>query len=43
MRLEDGFYPDFDEEIHGYFAEHSGYFDNLTYDPDDNTGLQKRQ
>lgn len=33
LKLEDGFYPDFDEEIHGYFAENEGYFDNLEYDP----------
>ena len=33
LRLEDGFYPDFDEEIHGYFAENTDYFDNLEYDP----------
>jgi hypothetical protein len=33
LRLEDGFYPDFDEELHGYFAEHEDYFDNLLYDP----------
>lgn len=32
-RLEDGFYPDFDEEVHGYFAENESYFDNLEYDP----------
>lgn len=33
LRLEDGFYPDFDEEIHGYFSENESYFDNLEYDP----------
>lgn len=33
LRLEDGFYPDFDEEVHGYFAENEDYFDNLEYDP----------
>jgi hypothetical protein len=33
LRLEDGFYPDFDEEIQGYFAENQDYFDNLEYDP----------
>jgi len=33
LRLEDGFYPDFDEEIHGYFAENSNYFDKFSYDP----------
>jgi len=33
LRLEDGFYPDFDEELHGYFAENEDYFNNLEYDP----------
>src|ERR1035437_5384 len=33
IRLEDGFYPDFDEEVHGYFSEDEGYFDRLEYDP----------
>lgn len=33
LRLEDGFYPDFDEEDHGYFSENEDYFDNLEYDP----------
>lgn len=33
LKMEDGFYPDFDEEHHGYFAEHESYFDNLEYDP----------
>lgn len=33
LRLEDGFYPDFDEEVHGYFSEREEYFDNLEYDP----------
>ena len=33
LKLEDGFYPDFDEEIHGYYAENESYFDNLQYDP----------
>lgn len=32
LKLEDGFYPDFDEEIHGYFATNNGYLDNLNYD-----------
>lgn len=32
LRLEDGFYPDFDEEVHGYFAEDSSYFDNTDID-----------
>lgn len=32
LRLEDGFYPDFDEDVHGYFAEHSEYFDNISID-----------
>ena len=33
IKMEDGFYPDFDEEVHGYFAEEGSYFDNLEYDP----------
>ena len=33
LRLEDGFYPDFNEEYHGYFAEEEGYFDNRIIDP----------
>jgi hypothetical protein len=32
MKLEDGFYPDFDEEKHGYFAADNDYLDNLEYD-----------
>lgn len=32
MRFEDGFYPDFDEEYHGYFAERSEYFDKMQWD-----------
>ena len=35
MRMEDGFYPDFDEDTQGYFAENAGYFDKLSYDPYD--------
>ncbi len=31
LKLEDGFYPDLDEEYHGYFAEHEGYFDNIEF------------
>jgi len=27
LRLEDGFYPDLDEDYHGYFSEDDGYFD----------------
>ena len=30
LRLEDGFYPDFDEDYHGYFAEDTSYFDNIS-------------
>jgi hypothetical protein len=33
QRLEDGFYPDFDEEYHGYFAEDPYYFDRSEIDP----------
>lgn len=32
LRMEDGFYPDFDEEIHGYFAERNSYFDKFDFD-----------
>lgn len=32
LRLEDGFYPDFDEEVHGYFSENASYFDNTEID-----------
>jgi hypothetical protein len=32
LRLEDGFYPDFDEEYHGYFSENESYFDNANID-----------
>lgn len=32
LKLEDGFYPDFDEEIHGYFANDNNYLDNIDYD-----------
>ena len=31
-RLEAGFYPDFDEDVHGYFAEEETYFDNQNID-----------
>jgi hypothetical protein len=37
LRLEDGFYPDFDENYHGYFSENESYFDNTTIDPMDAT------
>lgn len=33
LRLEDGFYPDFDENKHGYFSEDPDYFDNREFDP----------
>jgi hypothetical protein len=32
LKLEDGFYPDFDEEAHGYFANNNSFLDNLEYD-----------
>lgn len=32
MKLEDGFYPDFDEEHHGYFSENESYFDTSHID-----------
>lgn len=33
LRLEDGFYPDLDENYHGYFKEDRNYFDNRIIDP----------
>mgnify|MGYP001612000515 CR=1 FL=1 len=33
LRMEDGFYPDLDEDLHGYFAEDESYFDNKIIDP----------
>ena len=33
LRLEDGFYPDFQEDYHCYFAESGNYFDNTEIDP----------
>ncbi len=33
LRLEDGFYPDLDENKHGYFKEDASYFDNRIIDP----------
>ena len=32
LKLEDGFYPDFDEEVHGYFSVDNNYLDNIDYD-----------
>lgn len=32
LRMEDGFYPDFNEEYHGYLAEDPTYFDNVSFD-----------
>lgn len=32
LKMEDGFYPDFDEEIHGYFAVNNSYLEKLNYD-----------
>lgn len=32
LKLEDGFYPDFDEEIHGYFANNNSFLESLDYD-----------
>jgi len=34
LKLEDGFYPDLDEEYHGYFAADNGYLENIDYDFD---------
>lgn len=33
LRMEDGFYPDLDENKHGYFKEDPHYFDNVSIDP----------
>jgi hypothetical protein len=33
LRIQDGFYPDLDEQYHGYFSENAHYFDNKTIDP----------
>lgn len=41
-KLEDGFYPDLNEEVHGYFAEDESYFDNREIDPF-NAGLDCRK
>lgn len=35
LKLEDGYYPDFDEERHGYFAKDNGYLENLNYNFDE--------
>lgn len=43
LRMEDGFYPDFDEEIHGYFAEKESYFNKLSYDPYSTSELDCRK
>lgn len=32
LRLEDGFYPELDEEYHGYFSENASFFDNTFID-----------
>lgn len=32
LKMEDGFYPDYDEEVHGYFANDNDYLDNLEFD-----------
>jgi len=34
VKIEDGFYPDFDEEVHGYFAANHAYLDSLEYNFD---------
>jgi hypothetical protein len=34
LKLEDGFYPDLDEEYHGYFASNNSYLENLDYNFD---------
>lgn len=41
-KLEDGFYADLNEEVHGYFAENESYFDNREIDPL-NAGLDCRK
>ena len=32
MKLENGFYPDFDEEYHGYYANNNTYLEKINYD-----------
>lgn len=32
LKMEDGFYPDFDEEVHGYFASDISYLEKINYD-----------
>jgi hypothetical protein len=32
MKMEDGFYPDFDEEYHGYYANNNTYLEKIDYD-----------
>jgi hypothetical protein len=32
LKMEDGFYPDFDEEYHGYFAVNNSYLERINYD-----------
>ncbi|MFC4261926.1 hypothetical protein ACFOWM_03485 [Ferruginibacter yonginensis] len=34
MRMENGFYPDLDEEYHGYFANNDSYLERLDYNLD---------
>jgi hypothetical protein len=31
MRMEDGFYPDLDEDLHGYFAHNYSFIDSIGY------------
>lgn len=32
LKIEDGFYPDFDEEIHGYYANNNEYLHKIDFD-----------
>lgn len=34
LKIGDGFYPDYDEEYHGYFANNNTYLDNIGFDVD---------
>lgn len=34
MKMENGFYPDFDEEYHGYYANNNSYLERINYNFD---------
>jgi hypothetical protein len=43
LKLEDGFYPDLDEEHHGYFAADNGYLETFEYDFNKITSIDCRR